>query len=263
VLDNEQPRRRKSELDWTRYWTLDEIYNWLQHLVAIHPNDVTLINVGTSYEGREMLGVRVNFGNVTTKKQVIFEGTIHAREWISGASVTWMLNELLTSNDPSIRAIANNYEWLIFPVINVDGYAYTWNRDRLWRKTRRPSSLICYGADPNRNWDVYFDLEGTSPNPCSDLYAGQSAFSEPETLQFSQYLAKLTNLAAYFDFHAYGQLLMLPYGWTREHLENYNELYDIGRNAIDVLKSKYGTEYVVGSIANIICEFFFLTFSII
>ena len=75
---------------------MPEINNWLNQLVIAHPNDVELIYIGDSYEGREMLGLKLNIGKVTGKKQVIFEGTMHAREWISGAVVTWMLNELIT-----------------------------------------------------------------------------------------------------------------------------------------------------------------------
>ena len=30
-------------------------------------------------------------------------------------------------------------------------------QDRMWRKTRRPvANSLCYGADPNRNWDFHW-----------------------------------------------------------------------------------------------------------
>lgn len=53
------------------------------------------------------------------------ESTVHAREWITTATATWFLNELLTSTDPAIRDLAENIDWYIMPVFNVDGYAYT------------------------------------------------------------------------------------------------------------------------------------------
>lgn len=77
---------------------------------------------------------------------------MHAREWISGATSTYILNELLTSTDPAVIDIAENFDWYIFPVTNPDGYAYTHTNDRMWRKTRYPFTATCYGADPNRNW---------------------------------------------------------------------------------------------------------------
>lgn len=57
-------------------------------------------------------------------KQPIFSG-IHAREWIAPATVTYILNELLTSTDPSVRDIAESYDWYVFPSVNPDGYEYT------------------------------------------------------------------------------------------------------------------------------------------
>lgn len=50
---------------------------------------------------------------------------MHAREWIGPATNTYILNQLLTSTDPSIQEIAKNYNWYIFPVANPDGYEYT------------------------------------------------------------------------------------------------------------------------------------------
>lgn len=84
VFDNEQPRRgRQGILDWTRYWELQEMHSWLESLVEQYPNDTSLIDVGTSYERNRILGLKLNFGNGSGKKQLIFEGTIHAREWVS------------------------------------------------------------------------------------------------------------------------------------------------------------------------------------
>ncbi len=46
---------------------------------------------------------------------------------------------------------------MIMPIVNVDGYAYTWSDDRMWRKTRKPNSKSnCVGTDPNRNWAFHW-----------------------------------------------------------------------------------------------------------
>lgn len=221
-------------------------------LTETYPNDVSLLNIGNTYEGRPILGVRVNIGGGSNKKSIVFEGTHHAREWISTATVTWMLNELLTSNDQEVRSIANTYDWYMFPVTNPDGYVYSWTTNRLWRKNRSPTpNLLCTGTDLNRNWDNFFNQGGTSLNPCSDVYAGVAAFSEPETRLLAEFIKKLPNLVGYFPFHSYSQILMVPYGWTFEHLENYEQLYAIGLKAIESLRSKFGTNYLLGSIWNV------------
>lgn len=176
----------------------------------------------------------------------MFEGTVHAREWISAATVTWMINELITSNDSLVSNLTATYEWNIIPVINVDGYEYTWKIDRLWRKTRKPVNRRCKGTDPNRNFDIYHNR--TLAFPCSELYPGPRPFSEKETNQFAGFVANLHNLVGYFSFHSYGQLLMMPYGYTNRHLDNYEVLYEIGKKAIKSLSARFGTQYQIGTV---------------
>jgi len=57
---------------------------------------------------------------------------IHAREWICPALATWILNQLLTSNDADIRFIAENFDWYVFPSVNPDGYQYSHTTVRIW-----------------------------------------------------------------------------------------------------------------------------------
>lgn len=56
---------------------------------------------------------------------IFIESTIHAREWITVATATYILNEFLSTNDPEVKNLAENYDWILVPVLNVDGYSYT------------------------------------------------------------------------------------------------------------------------------------------
>jgi len=49
------------------------------------------------------------------------------------------------------------------PSANPDGYEYSRDSDRLWRKTRSKTGSIvgCKGVDGNRNWDVNFGGKST------------------------------------------------------------------------------------------------------
>lgn len=51
---------------------------------------------------------------------------------------------------------------------------------------------------------------------------------------------------------------MFPYGNTTEHLDNYDETFEIARKAVNKLKERYGTEYIFGNIAETICKFYTL-----
>jgi murein tripeptide amidase MpaA len=88
-----------------------------------------------------------------TNPSLFIESNIHAREWITSATATWIINEILRSED---RGALAKYNWYIFPVVNPDGFAYTKSTNRMWRKTRKPGNSICFGADPNRNWGYNF-----------------------------------------------------------------------------------------------------------
>ena len=41
------------------------------------------------------------------------------------------------------------FRWHVLPMLNPDGYVYTFTKDRLWSKNRRPGE-ICSGVNINR-----------------------------------------------------------------------------------------------------------------
>ena len=88
----------------------------------------------------------------------------------------------------------------MFPQANPDGRHHSMTVDPMWRKNRRPAGHgdpHCAvgggngpGVDINRNYDFLWDFPtqfspdaplATSTDPCSEVYRGPSAASEPET----------------------------------------------------------------------------------
>ncbi|KAM0726995.1 Zinc carboxypeptidase A 1 [Formica fusca] len=251
LIDETTPMIRSKSFDFTSYHTLDEIYEYLDDLAGQYPDKVEIIIGGKTYEGRQIKGAKLSFK--ANNPGIFIEGGIHAREWISPATVMYILTQFLTSNNTDVRALAERYDWYIFPSFNPDGYVYTHTTNRMWRKTRKPYGLLCAGSDPNRNWDYKWMTGGSSSNPCSETYAGSAPFSDIETKSMSEYIKSIKDkFDAYISFHSYSQLLMFPYGHTKDHLENYDEEYAISSKAIAALKQRYGTEYVTGNIAETI-----------
>jgi len=61
--------------------------------------------------------------------------------------------------------------------------------------------------------------------PCTETYPGPAPFSDIETKSLSNYIKSICDkFYIYLSFHSYSQLLMFPYSYTVEHVDNYNDL---------------------------------------
>ena len=70
-------------------------------------------------------------------------------------------------------------------------------------------------------------MPGASSNPCDDAYRGSQAFSEVEIRNVANYLKSLSTrgqIAGYMDIHAYSQLWMTPWGYTKQPSRDHEEL---------------------------------------
>lgn len=123
------------------------------------------------------------------------------------------------------------------PLANPDGYEYSHTTDRLWRKSRGGGygRGPCAGVDLNRNFGYRWGGQGTSQAPCSEVYAGPKAFSEPETRAQQQFMARTAaNFRAFLTFHSYGQYILYPWGYDRVVPPDYKDLDRVGKEASKV-----------------------------
>ncbi|XP_028031427.1 zinc carboxypeptidase-like [Bombyx mandarina] len=258
---------------WDRYYSLAQIHAWLDELVTLYPGVVTTMVIGTSFEGRELKGIVIDFKKGERGNNPLIgmiEGGIHSREWISPATVTWIIKEFLTSDDPDVRFLAETFIWHIVPVTNPDGYTYTFSEDRMWRKNRNPVNYVpCStgnldlgnGIDLNRNFNFLWMTTGASSNPCTQTYAGPSPSSELEAQAISNYVLRLKetgNFLYYFAFHSYSQMILVPYshvsGQNVLEASNYADMYEIAIRGAEKLTARHGTQYQVGTSADILYE---------
>ncbi|XP_064073997.1 uncharacterized protein LOC113399284 [Vanessa tameamea] len=237
-------RRNMDSFDWSSYFRLDDIYNWLQDLNKLHPKSMLLMNIGKTTEKRDILAARVVLDKKKNKPKVIVEGGIHAREWISIAFVTYFLHQIVTakeSNDMALTKIAKTYEWYFVPVLNPDGYEYTHLKDRMHRKNAND-------VDINRNFGIAFGTVGVSHAKSSEIYCGPTAFSEAESVAMGNFVRENSkNLQYYLAFHSYGQYMIIPYAFSTKHHENFDEVRDMGLFAANAISKRYGTHYSVGT----------------
>jgi len=236
--------------------TLQQLMIGLKNLSLANPTSVTVEQLGATYEGRPIVVVKVTDGVLGRKPVLYFEGGIHAREWITQATMCYLLGKLVNTSDPDVTLLLKNFEFHIVPIVNGDGYVWTWTNDRMWRKTRSPNAnSVCIGTDPNRNWDDHWCEIGASVFPCSDSYCGARAFSEIEVLTVADHILNVNKtqpVVMFIDYHAYGQLWMGPWGWTGAIPPDGDKQAAVGNIAVQAIKQNSGLTYNYGTIYNII-----------
>jgi carboxypeptidase T len=215
----------------------------LEELAAQYPERATLHTIGASFDGRPILALRIGGAASTDNRDdvpVLLNGTQHAREWIAAMTTMCVGERLLrgADDDDAIRAFVDGSETWVVPVVNPDGYQYSWGQDRYWRKNRRGS----HGVDLNRNWGVAWGGSGSSPNKRSDTYRGEGPFSEPESSALRD-LARREEVQLHVDFHAYGQLVLFPWNHSSRRSDDHARLAAIGDTMASAIFDEHGTRY--------------------
>ena len=261
VARNEQRRAARAAnrgLDgfYTDFRTYDEYQTRIDQFLIDHADIATGIDLGQSHEGRDIRGVVINVDG-TEKPAVLFNGCQHAREWISPPT-TWYIADTLADNygsDPEITALLDRVEVVVIPIINPDGYEYTYDAGgyRFWRKNRRVNGGSCDGVDLNRNWASDWNGgESTSNDPCSDVYVGPGSMSEPEVQALANYCLGHGDIRAQIDFHSYSQLILEPRGYTTVPPPDWDELHAVGGEMAGAIQSVHGLNYTHDNPCNIL-----------
>lgn len=109
-----------------------------------------------------------------------------------------------------LKMALENVDIHIIPVLNPDGYVYTWEGDRLWSKNRQPTTVsVCCGVDIDKAFEYDWTRRAGS-TPCSDSYEGSHALDGLEAQHLAQYLDP-DHLAGYVQLHAYSDDNLIHY----------------------------------------------------
>lgn len=192
----------------------------------------------------------------TTTSSNIFESLKKGRKGRKGRKKksprTWTKSQA--------RSMLSTFTITIIPVANPDGYVYSWDKNRMWRKNRQPnkfpSGLFCKGVDLNRNYGFAFSSSSASYIPCSEMYPGSSAFSAAETRAVGEYLQDpVNNVKGFFDLHSYGQLLMYPFSYNCDDtVADEEDLLELSLGAISALKAVHGRQFNTGKICQVYAQ---------
>ncbi|APU41913.1 M14 family metallopeptidase [Streptomyces sp. NPDC056254] len=211
----------------SRYHNYAEATAEINQLVAQYPAIASKRVIGKSYQGRDMLAIKIS-DNVATDEsepEVLFTAHQHAREHLTVEMALYLLKEFTSKygTDSRVTNAVNGREIWIVPDLNPDGgeYDIATGSYRSWRKNRQPNSGSSYvGTDENRNWNYKWGCcGGSSGSKGSETYRGAAAESAPEVKVVSDFVRSRVvggkqQIKAAIDFHTYSELVLWPFGYT-------------------------------------------------
>jgi len=245
---------------------LAEIHRFITELQTQYPDLVHVRTIGNSWEGRPLQVMEITDRSpgqpgATEKPTLVIEGGVHAREWIAPAALLYIALALVrNAGDASVRSLLKNFVVSVYAPVNPDGYVYSWEVDRMWRKTRsnRPD-FGCpsrqdgvAGVDANRNWGFSWgnttnkEYERHLHDPCSEVFIGPSSFAEPEIRAIAEYMRSRQEsssgyVAAFLDYHSAAQKLLPPWAYTASAPANPDGAYQAGLTDVMVTAFRHSS----------------------
>ncbi|XP_026314602.1 carboxypeptidase B-like [Hyposmocoma kahamanoa] len=251
-------RQGKAAIPYDDFPRHAQVNEYIESIAQRYPDIVTLVTAGNSYDGRPIKYLKISTTNFEDPSKPIYfmDAMIHAREWVTTPVTLYAIHRLVEDLRNEDRDLLENIDWIIYPMVNPDGYEYSHDSERLWRRTRSTNPVdpsTCLGVDGNRNFDIAFNTVGVSSNPCSTTYPGVTPFSDVETVYIRDILhANLDRIQLYMNIHSHGNWILYGYGFNETLPPNAAQIHHVGATmgaTIDALKLDLAPFYRVGNSA--------------
>ncbi|XP_019930924.2 carboxypeptidase B1 [Aedes albopictus] len=230
------------------YPTYDEINDYLVQLATENFEWIRFRIIGWSVEGRPIRAITIN---PDKQRTIIVDAGIHAREWITVSTALYLIKKLIEDSDQ--YRILHEYKWVIVPLVNPDGYIYSMETDRYWRKNRRRLSDKCVGVDLNRNFGFRWDVGASLfSGECHPGFRGYAPFSEPESRALRTVFDNNPEAELYINLHSFGGYLIYPWSYESTPVANVGDFKQVGVAAARAMWHYSHQEYKVGSSAEIL-----------
>lgn len=137
------------------YHSFDDMLLFGNALVHAFPDLVTQNDLGTTEEGRPIRSWSIRAGQKKgeddlPRYEFVVQSGQHAREWVGPSSALFLLHAIAldASHDPKgkWKELLRSYTFTVVPMINPDGYVYSHEHSRMWKKNRQEvGGLVCKG----------------------------------------------------------------------------------------------------------------------
>lgn len=181
------------------YRSFEEIKAWMRNLEATK-DFAKVIQYGESGGGRELLALRIRTGD-EKKPIIMITAATHGDELITTEVLVQLVDQMVAGFDtnPRFQKMIQEHDLYFIPVVNPDGFVMT----------RRFEGRF----DPNRSYPWPGNLDA-SPTP---------------SIEAIMQLAGILRPVASIDFHAYGEMIMYPWAYTKEpvsspHKEKFHSI---------------------------------------
>ncbi len=270
TMPNDYPPRLRI-IGWSTYHSYNEIESGLR---SLERGIAKVQSIGVSVEGRQIWAIKISDNpsvDDQNKPDILFVGCHHAREWISAEVPLYLAANLVQkyASDSNVKAVVDNSEIWIVPVLNPDGLEHTRNggidfevtqpqylyQARYWRKNMQVNSDGSHGVDLNRNYGsgswgmdvIPNDIRDGSPNPHDDTYWGPSPFSEPETRAIRDLVLDANKqFQSVLSYHSYGQYVIYPWNYEEEPAEDSSIMNVLAEGMVDQIRNVHGVSYTSG-----------------
>ncbi|XP_028169134.1 carboxypeptidase B-like [Ostrinia furnacalis] len=235
------------DFDFMDYYRYDKILAHLYRLQESYTNSTTSLEViefGRTEENRPLVYLKLtNMNNQTDiqKPVIVVEAGIIPREWITIPASLYVVKKVLNET-----TFLDDFEWVIIPVLNPDGYEYTHTNLRFWTKSRSTNSnlgFICPGVNINRNFDIDWLNFDSSSSACSHLFAGVSPFSEIESQLVRSIIEEFgSRLRMYISLQNTGGFISYPWHYERAASGMFRQHLLLGRDMVAAMDEDYSLD---------------------
>lgn len=177
----------------TGYHSFDDIVAMMNSLSLANAATTNLVQYGLSQKGKPLLALRVSnhLRDGKTVPRILLTAATHGDEIITTEVLLKLMTNLLEqqTTNPRFAEFLDKMEIVFVPVLNPDGFAEQNRYDN--------------GEDPNRSYPF---PENTTGAPTASINGIMN-------------LIKTYPMAGSLDFHAYGRMIMYPWGYTRQAVD--------------------------------------------